>query len=74
MKEEYNHSGFKTSAIIIIVLGSIIALNISIQFVTHYHMMMRWYKENPIFEQKIVRSIKVGLAPDEPAIGEIMLG
>ena len=30
-----------------------------------YGMLMRWYRENPLQEETKVRSIKVGIAPED---------
>ena len=61
MYESWNLSVY-VKVIIIFSIANIIQTGI--QFTTHYLMMMRWYKENPMQEERQVRSIKVGLAPD----------
>ena len=35
------------------------------QFLGHFAMMMRWYRENPIDGKEIARSIQVGIPPDQ---------
>ena len=48
----------------IMVLGSANVVLIALQFLMHYKMLMRWYRENPVMDSKFVRSIKVGIMPE----------
>lgn len=58
-------SGFGGVALAITVFSFLNILLIFLQFLMHYKMLMRWHKENPLTDEKQVRSIRVGLKPDD---------
>ena len=64
VKDRDNKSGFDGTAGMIMVLGSANVILIALQFLMHYKMLMRWYRENPLMSIKLVRSIKVGIMPE----------
>ena len=43
----------------IMIIGFLNAALLVIQMITHILMMIRWYRENPIIERRVKRSIKV---------------
>ena len=58
-------SGFGGVALAITVFSFLNILLIFLQFLMHYKMLKRWHKENPLTDKKQVRSIRVGLKPDD---------
>ena len=55
------------------IIGFLNAALLVIQMITHILMMIRWYRENPIIERRVKRSIKVGL-PVEPDKNKVEIG
>lgn len=47
-----------------IIADSLLIFTTVGQFIGHYKMMIRWYKENPKDGLHIARSIQVGIPPD----------
>ena len=56
LKSEYEHNDMVFFYIIIIANTLLIITTIS-QFSSHYYMMVRWYRENPLDGNEIARSI-----------------
>ena len=58
-------SGFNGAAKLIFSVSIVNVLLFVLQFLMHLGMLMRWFRENPIKEETKVRSIKVGIAPED---------
>ena len=48
------------------MVEGLLVIFLLVQFVTHYRMMIRWYREHPLDGQKVARAIQVGIPPDMP--------
>ena len=62
--EKHNDNDKVCFLVIIVCNIALIFTNIC-QFMGHYSMMIRWYKENPIDGREIARSIQVGIPPEK---------